>query len=289
VRGSVDHVDAFQALGGAHEHLIVLDDEVAALDQLDAELVGEEGVLVIGGVVDTRRHQRDRRLARGAVRRDRAQGGEQLVGIALDRRHAMAGEQVRKQPHHDLAVFQHVGHAGRRAGIVLQNDEILVVHPDDVDAGDMDIDVVRDVLAVHLGAEHRVLEDQVFGHDAGAEDIAAVIDIAQEHIQRLDALAQPSLQQRPFLAGEDTRDHIERDQPFLGFGIAIDGEGDADPAEQQLSFLPAIFQSVRRRLLEPSGELTIGHAEVVPGAVHLIKRNRHRTRHLYVCAMRNSA
>ena len=42
VDAAINDIDALQALGGAHEHLIVLDDEVAALDQLDAELVGEK-------------------------------------------------------------------------------------------------------------------------------------------------------------------------------------------------------------------------------------------------------
>ena len=66
---------------------------------------------------------------------------------------------------------------------------------------------------------------------------------------------------------------------------AVDREGDADPPEQQLGFLPAIFQRIRRRLLEPPGELLIGRAEVAPGAVHLIKRNRHRIRTLFApCA-----
>ena len=70
-------------------------------------------------------------------------------------------------------------------------------------------------------------------------------------------------------------------------GIAIDGEGDADPAEQQLGFLAAIFEGVRRRLLQPAGELLVGRAEVAPGAVHLIKRNCHRTR--FVSGRHNSA
>ena len=83
---------------------------------------------------------------------------------------------------------------------------------------------------------------------------------------------------RPFLAREDAGDDVEGDQPLLGFGVAIDGKGDADPAEQQLGFLAAIFEGIRRRLLEPAGELLIGRAEVAPGAVHFIKRNCHRTR-----------
>ena len=189
----------------------------------------------------------------------------------------MAGEQVRKQPHHDFAVFQHVGHAGRRARIVLQHDEIVGVDPDDVDPGDMDIDVVRHVLAVHLGPEHRVLEDQVVGDDVGAQDVAAVIDVAQEHVERADPLLQALFQQGPFLGRHDPRDHVEGDQPLLGLGVAIDGEGDADPAEQQLRFLAAILQGVRRRLLQPAGEFLVGRAEVPAGAVHFIERDCHKS------------
>ena len=187
----------------------------------------------------------------------------------------MPGEQVRKQPHHDFAVFQHVGHAGGRARIVLEHEEIFRLGPDDVDAGDMHIDVVRHVLAVHLGPEHRVLEDQVVGDDIGAQDVAAVIDVAQEHVERAHPLLQALFQQRPFLAGEDAGNDVEGDQPFLGFRVAIDGKGDADPAEQQFGFLAAIFQRVRRRLLEPAGEFLVGRAEVAAGPVHFVERNCH--------------
>ena len=49
---AVDHVDAFAGPGGAHEHPSRLDDQVAPLDQFDAEFVSEEGMFVIGGIVD---------------------------------------------------------------------------------------------------------------------------------------------------------------------------------------------------------------------------------------------
>ena len=162
------------------------------------------------------------------------------------------------------------------------------IDPDDVDAGDVDVDVVRHVLAVHLRPEHRVLEDQVVRDDVGAQDVAAVIDVAQEHVERVDPLLQALFEQGPFLGRHDPRDHVEGDQPLLGFGIAIDREGDADPAEQQLGFLAAIFQRVRRRLLQPAGELLVGRAEVAAEAVHLVERNCHKSR-LSSEAMRHSA
>ena len=39
------------------------------------------------------------------------------------------------------------------------------------------------------------------------------------------------MQKLPFIGGENTRDDIEGDQPFLSFGIAIDCEGNADTPE----------------------------------------------------------
>ena len=200
----------------------------------------------------------------------------------------MAGEQVRKQPHHDFAVFQHVGYARGRARIVLQHVKRFRVDADDVDAGDVDVDVVRYVLSVHLGAEYRVLEDQVVGDDIGAQHVAAVIDVAQEHIERAHPLFQAFFQDRPLFRRHDPGDHIERDQAFLGLGVAIDGKGDADPAEQELRLLTAIFQGVRWRLLEPAGELLVGRVDVAAGPVHFIERNCHKPR-LFFWAMPDSA
>ena len=43
-----------QAGGRAHVDETLVDDQVAALDQFDAHLPGEEAVLEVGGVVDAR-------------------------------------------------------------------------------------------------------------------------------------------------------------------------------------------------------------------------------------------
>ena len=48
--------------GRAHVDDVVVDEQVAAFDQLDAHLPREERVLEVGGVEDARREQHDRRL-----------------------------------------------------------------------------------------------------------------------------------------------------------------------------------------------------------------------------------
>ena len=202
-------------------------------------------MLVIGGIVDAGRQQHDGRLARRRRRRDRFQRRQQFVGIILDRRDAVAREQFRKQPQHDLAVLQHVGDAGRRARIVLQHVEGLGVDAHDVDAGDMDIEVVRHFLAVHLRAENRILEDQVFRDDVGFEDFAAAIDVLDIGVDRLHALLEAAPHDVPFLGGDDARDDVERDQALLRLGVAIDRKGDADAAEQKLRLAPAVSRARR--------------------------------------------
>ena len=54
VDAAVDHVDLAGPLGRAHADLVVAHEEVAALDQLDAHLLGQERVLEIGAVVAAR-------------------------------------------------------------------------------------------------------------------------------------------------------------------------------------------------------------------------------------------
>ena len=76
----------------------------------------------------------------------------------------------------------------------------------------------------------------------------------------------------------DPRDHVEGDQPLLGFGVAIDGKGDADAAEQQFRLLATILKGVRRGLLQPAGELKIGRTEVAAGPVHFIEGCCHKSR-----------
>ncbi len=231
VDAPVDDVDPLEPLGGAHVGDLALDHDVAAFDELDAELVGEERVLVIGRVVDAGREQHHGRVGGRGARRDRLQGRQQLVRVVLHRRDAVAGEQLREQPHHDLAVLQHVGDAGGRARIVLEDVEGLGVDPHDVDAGDVDVDVVRHLEAVHLRPEHRVLEDEVLGDDAGLERLAPAVDVLDVEVERLDALLEPEAQPPPFLRRQDARQHVEGDQALGRVGVAIDGEGDAEAPE----------------------------------------------------------
>ncbi len=164
----------------------------------------------------------------------------------------MTREQLGKQPQHDLPVLQHVGDPGRRAGIVLEHVEDVGIDPHDVDAGDMHVDVVWHFLAVHLRPEHRVLEHQVLGDDTGPEDLAPAVDVADVVVDGFDPLLEPAAQDVPFGGCQDAWQHVERDEPLLCVGLAIDREGDADAAEQELGLAPPIVEDIVRDLGEPA-------------------------------------
>ncbi len=91
---AVDHVDRGEARSRLHEHPIVFDDQVVALDQRDTELAGEKDVLEIGRVEDARRQEDDLRVV-DALGRDRAQRLVELGPIGVD---LAKGETARSDP-----------------------------------------------------------------------------------------------------------------------------------------------------------------------------------------------
>ena len=56
-------------------------------------------------------------------------------------------------------------------------------------------------------------------------------------------------------------------------GLAIDREGDADAAEQQLGLAPAVVEHVGRDFGEPARQLAIGGPQRPVGALHLVERD----------------
>ncbi len=232
-------------------------------------------MLVEGRIELSRREKHADRVSRRAAWGDRAKRRKQRVGIVLDRRHAVLGEQLREQPHHHFPVLQHVGDAGGRARIVLEDVEVVGVDADDVDAGDVDVDVVGNAAPVHLGPEARVPEDQVLRHDAGLQAFALAVDVGEEGVQRIHALGEPLLQDLPFGLGDDTGDDVERDQPFGGLGIAIDGEGDADSAEEQLGLAAPKRDVICRHRVQPALQGDVSIPDTVAFGTHFVERCDH--------------
>ena len=191
----------------------------------------------------------------------------------LHRQHRLRGEQLREQPHHHLAVLEHVRNARGRAQVVLEHVVAAVVVPDQVDAGDVRIHLVGQVQPDHRDLVG-VVGEHLLGRDhAGLEDLLLVVDVVQEPVERRHALLQALREHFPFGVGNDARDRVERDQP-LGAGlVAIDRESNADAVEQQVRFAALLGHPLGRHAGQPLDQVPVMLPHAAPGRtgqVHLI-------------------
>ena len=99
-----------------------------------------------------------------------------------------------------------------------------------------------------------------------------MVDVVEEGVQRAHALLDAALQQPPFGGRDDARDEVEGDQPLERVLGAVDGEGDAEPAEDALRFLLLALQVVLRLAGKPFGDAPIGRPDLAVRAQHLVER-----------------
>ncbi len=91
---------------------------------------------------------------------------------------------------------------------------VAVAH--EVAAGDVGVDAARRADAVHGAREVRAGGDQAPRHEALADDLAGVVDVVDEVVERADALREAALDVAPFLPAEHARHEVERERAFRG-------------------------------------------------------------------------
>ena len=192
------------------------------------------------------------------------------IRVMLDRRHLVSGKQFGKQAHHHLAVFQHVGDAGRHAQIVLEDVELAGPGADDIDTGNMRIDLTRQIDTLHHRPVLRVVQHLLGRNLAGLEDFLVVIDVVQEHVERLDALAQARLHRLPFGRRDDARNDVEGNQALLARLLAINGKGDADAMKGQIGLGPLAGDAFGRGRLEPFVVGAVMRPDAAVGVDHFV-------------------
>ncbi len=117
-------------------------------------------------------------------------------------------------------------------------------------------------------AEHEVARD-----DAFAQDATLVVDVAQEHVQRGDALAQAALDGVPVGPRNDPRHEVERKDALGALLVAVDREGDALVQERAIGHLLPSLEFVDRQ-----------HAELLEEGVVVGPGRAGRCEHLVVRA-----
>ena len=260
---AIDHIDLLRPFRRPHPDETALDEQIGRFDQFHAHQVGKEGVFVIGRVVMPRRQDHHRRFAVAFRGRDRGQRAAQDRGIGIDRLDPVLAEERGEHPHHDLAVFQHVADAGGGAAVVFQHEEIVRPGADKVDPDDMAVDALGrdkagDGLFIRL-----IAIDQPGGNAARANDLPPAVDIDEKGVQRLGPLLDPAFETPPFGLREDTREHVEGDQPVGIATLAIDREGDADAAEQRLRLGLLHLPEFGRHVLRPVAEFRVMRPDAV--------------------------
>ena len=141
--------------------------------------------------------------------------------------HAVVLELAGEDLLHHLAVGQHVGDAAGHAQVVLQHQKPAIVHPHQVGSIHGDIDAARHIHPAHLATVVPAAVDHVHRHHAILNDLAVVVDVAQEEVERNEALAQPLLDDRPLAACNDAGNQVVGENAFCALGAAVNGERDA--------------------------------------------------------------
>ncbi len=205
--------------------------------------------------------------------RDAAQILEQHVRIMIDRRDAVLGEQLRKQPHHHLAVLEHVRDAGGHAQVVLEHAKFAGIVAHDIDAGDVRVNAAGHVDALHLRAVLRIAEHLLGGNHAGLQNLLVVVDVVNEGIERPDPLFQTALETNPFLERQHAGHDVERDQPLRTLFLSVNRESDADPVEQGIGLGALLREPIRRLMLEPLGIAQVMGARRAALEIHFVVRS----------------
>ncbi len=250
---------------------MVLHDEVASFDEIDAHLCRQEDVLEVRRVEHARREDDDVGAGTGGRRGGRLQCREQEIAVVRDGSDPAVVEQLGEQPSHGLTVLDDIADTAWRTEIVLQDaigaiDVTNEVDPRHQAAGAgryHDPDRLR---AVALGAH-----DQAARDDPVVDDLcSAGVDVVEERIECSSPLDQAELDRGPLVAGNDPRHEVHREGPFHSLLIAVDGERDALPKELRVDLADGPVQIAGRKLSEAIEELLVmgpGRSGLVDGLV----------------------
>jgi hypothetical protein len=222
---AVENVESFESFGRAHEDESVGDDEIASFDQFDAHLLGEEGMLEVGRVVNPRREDRHLGFA-DPTGGEVFEGFEEHRGVFIDGDDGRLMENLWEGPLHHLAIFQNVRDTRRDAHVVFEDVELPVGIADKISPGDVAPDSFGRVQADALMAKRLPAVDDMLGDDAVLQDSAIVIDVVQEEIEGFDPLFQTAFDRGPFVAVNDAGDNVEGEDSLGAVLVPVNREGD---------------------------------------------------------------
>lgn len=181
-----------------------------------------------------------------------------------------AGEQLGEQPHHHLAVFQHVADAAGGAQVVFQHVPGAVAVAHQVHPGDVGVEVAVQIQPAHGHLVAIVGQHLLGGNDAGLEDALLVVEIGEEQVQRLHPLDAATFHGAPLAGRNGAGNDVEGNQSLGALLITVQGERDTRAMEQQIRLAPALGQHLLGRVRQPLGEGPVVGPTRAPRVVHLV-------------------
>jgi hypothetical protein len=110
----------------------------------------------------------------------------------------------------------------------------------EVAAGDVAVDAAGRADPVHRAREVRAAGDERPRHDPLPHDLAPVVDVVDEVVERADPLREPALDVAPLLAAQHARDEVERERALARVaGALLARRLERDPLLQEGGVAPA--------------------------------------------------
>ena len=207
-------------------------------------------MLEVGAVRGSRRPHDNGRLAFGP-RGDRLQRLEQEQRVLVDRAHPVVGKERGDEARHRDPVLQHVRDARGRADVVLQDLPAAVGVADEVAARDVRVHAAGRANAVGRAREVRAARDQRPRDDLRLDDLALVVHVSNEVVERPDSLREPTLDHRPLRRWDDPRHQVERERAVRDGAIGgRQVECDALAHEERIAQLAGRDEPLRTEALE---------------------------------------
>ena len=229
-------------------------------------------MLVVGRVVHPRSEQDDVGISH-LGRRERPEGVQQQAAVLLDVAHPGAPEQPGHTALQRVAAGEHVAHSRRNPQVVLEDRE-PVVGPNEVGAAHGDVGAVRHLHPPHLDPVVLVPVHQLGRDDAVPDDVALVVDVMEEQVQRPQPLFEAAGHLVPRVAAHEAGQAVNRKDALDGLLVAIDREGDPLVEEGPGDPLLDLPEVVRRGLADGLEEIrAVGPGHAVP-LEHLVVERR---------------
>src|ERR1700760_56046 len=122
--------------------------------------------------------------------------------------------------------------------------------PDKIDAGNMNIDIMRHRESMHLPQKMRTAVDHLHRHYSVFQDKLVTIDVFEKKIKGLKPLFDARFDIGPFCCRDDSGDDIKGKYLFDPFAAAINGKGDPLAHKKSLGKLFFFVELLDTHLLQ---------------------------------------